>query len=207
VISATLAAGLAAPRRHHDGRTLDDAALVRELQRSDDDELFFELVSRHKERVFRLAASVLGPHAETEAEDLTQEVFLQVYRKLASFQGRSSFATWLYRLTYNRAVERCRLARHRRPHVGETVLASMCADEVADPHHAAQANQRRRAVLACLEQLPEAQRSAVYLHYWLDRPVAEIAELLGRRPGTVKSMLHRARQRLARLLGPEHARG
>jgi len=184
---------------------LDDADLVRALQRTDDDELFFELVSRHKDRVFRLAASILGPDAHADAEDLTQEVFLQVYRKLHSFRGRSTFATWLYRLTFNRAVERCRRARNRYRHVGDSALVSMQAQgEGTDPHGSAVANQRRHDLLTCLEQLPNTQRCAIYLHYWLDRPLAEIAELLDTRPGTIKSLLFRARKRLGRALEARH---
>jgi len=183
---------------------LDDNELVAALLRSGDDELFLHLVNRHKDRVFRLAVSILGPGARDDAEDLTQEVFLLVYRKLGTFSGRSAFSTWLYRLTYNRSVERRRQARFRHEHVGDGGLRELEAHgEGDDPHRAAVTSQRRRTLLACIEDLPENQRAAIYLHYWLDRPLAEIAQLLGTRTGTVKSLMFRARKRIARRLGGE----
>lgn len=179
-------------------RTSDDATLVRELVRTGDEDLFAELVSRHKERVFRLAASILGPGHEAEAEDLTQEVFLLVYRKLASFRQECAFSTWLYRMTRNAAIDRRRRARFRYHHVDEAVLRSVQTDDVrCDPEHRASTRERRQQVLGHIDQLPEPQRSVVYLHYWLGTPIAEIAGLLELNSETVKSHLFRARRRLA----------
>jgi RNA polymerase sigma-70 factor (ECF subfamily) len=178
--------------------TSDDATLVRELLRTGGEDLFAELVSRHKERVFRLAVSILGPGHEDEAEDLTQEVFLQVFRKLATFRQECAFSTWLYRMTRNAAIDRRRRARFRHPHVDEAVLQSLqTKDELSDPEQRATSSERRKQVLAHLERLPEPQRSVVYLHYWLGSPIAEIAGLLELNRETVKSHLHRARKRLA----------
>jgi RNA polymerase sigma-70 factor (ECF subfamily) len=179
-------------------RTRDDETLVRELLRTGDDDLFAELVSRHKDRVFRLAVSILGPGHEDAAEDLTQEVFLQVFRKLATFRQECAFSTWLYRMTRNAAIDRRRRARFRHPHVDEAVLQSVqTEDELSDPEQRATTSERRKQVRSHLERLPEPQRSVVYLHYWLGSPIAEIAGLLELKRETVKSHLHRARKRLA----------
>jgi RNA polymerase sigma-70 factor (ECF subfamily) len=178
--------------------TSDDATLVSELLRTGGDDLFAELVSRHKARVFRLAVSILGPGHEDEAEDLTQEVFLQVFRKLATFRHECAFSTWLYRMTRNAAIDRRRRARFRHPHVDEAVLRSaQTEDKLSDPEQRAATNERRQQVLDQLEQLPEPQRSVVYLHYWLGSPIVEIAGLLELNRETVKSHLYRARRRLA----------
>jgi RNA polymerase sigma-70 factor, ECF subfamily len=176
----------------------DDAALVRELQRTGDEDLFRTLVLRHKRRVFRLAAAVLGPGHEAEAEDLTQEAFLLVFRKLDSFRGDSAFSTWLLHLTRNLAIDRRRHADHRRPHVSDDALATLPAvGGGADPEEAASASQQSERLLRQVERLPDPQRTVVYLHYWMESPVAEIAELLELKRETVKSHLFRARQRLA----------
>ncbi len=181
----------------------DDASLVRQLQRTGDGELFDALVQRHKRRVFRLAAAVLGPGHEAEAEDLTQEAFLLVFRKLDSFRGESRFSTWLLHLTRNLAIDRRRHADLRRPHVADDELAKLPAvGGGSNPEEAASASQQRERLLQQVEQLPDPQRTVVYLHYWMESPVAEIAELLELKRETVKSHLFRARQRLAAGLAP-----
>jgi len=181
----------------------DDASLVRALQRTGDDELFRILVERHKHRVFRVSAAVLGPGHEAEAEDVAQEAFLTAFRKLDSFRGESAFSTWLLRLTRNLAIDRRRRAERRRPHVSDLELARLPADGAdANPEQAAAVNEQRERLLRQLARLPEPQRTAVHLHYWVGSPVAEIAELLELTPEAVKSHLHRARQRLASELAP-----
>lgn len=181
----------------------DDASLVRELQRTGDDERFHILVQRHKRRVFRLALAVLGPGREAEAEDLTQEAFLLAFRKLGSFRGDSAFSTWLLHVTRNLAIDRRRRADLRRPHASEDVLATLPAVGAgANPEEAAAANERRERLLRQIERLPDLQRTVVRLHYWLGSPVSEMAELLELNPETVKSHLFRARRRLASALEP-----
>jgi RNA polymerase sigma-70 factor (ECF subfamily) len=188
--------------------TSDDASLVSELLRTGNDDLFAELVKRHQERVLRLVISVLGPGHESEAEDLVQEVFVLVYRKLATFRGECAFATWLYRLTKNLALDRRRHARLKHPHIGDELLALVPArDSHSDPESMASAAERRRQVLDHLEQLPDPQRMVVYLYYWMGSPVNEIAQLLELKQGTVKSHLHRARQRLATVLSEDLCHG
>ena len=186
----------------------DDASLVRELQRTGDDELFRILVERHKRRVFRVAAAVLGPGREAEAEELTQEAFLLAFRKLGSFRGEAAFSTWLLHLTRHLAIDRRRRADLRRPHVSDDELASLPAVGAGtNPEETAAAGEQRERLLRQIERLPEPQRTVVYLYYWLESPVAGIAELLELKPETVKSHLYRARQRLASELAPRSRDG
>jgi RNA polymerase sigma-70 factor (ECF subfamily) len=197
------AAWIAAPRGAAEARSADaDASVVRELQRTGDEELFRTLFRRHKHRVFRVAVAVLGPGHEAEAEDLTQEAFLLAFRKLASFRGDAAFSTWLVRVTRNLAIDRRRRADLRRPHLPESELAMRPAGGESNPEEAAAAHELRERMLRLVERLREPQRTAVYLYYWLGSPLGEIAELLELRPETVKSHLYRARQRLAGALGP-----
>ena len=179
----------------------DDFAIVRRFKRTGDEELFSLLVARHKERVHRTAASILGPGLEEEAEDLTQEVFILVFRKLHSFRGECAFSTWLLRLTRNLAIDRRRQPRQRRPHLPEEVLEYLPhARGDGNPEITAMKSQRLQRVLDCIEGLPDPQRTVVYLYYWMGRPIAEIAELLELNPETAKSHLHRSRRRLAERL-------
>lgn len=196
--------GIICARAPQSAETRDEAALVDDFLSRGAEESFERLVNRYKDKVFRLAASVLGPGFQAEAEDVTQEVFIQVFRKLSTFRQDSRFATWLYRITYNRALERKRTARFRIPHQGEEALNALAAPaEQADPEEASEKRRRNRVVLESLDALGEPYRTAIYLHYWMKCPVSDIAECLGTRPGTVKSYLYRGRKRLARILEKE----
>jgi RNA polymerase sigma-70 factor (ECF subfamily) len=171
-----------------------DEAIVSGYLATRDPELFRTLLERHQGRVLRLVVSLLGPFADLDAEQVTQEVFVRAHQGLASFRGESRFSTWLHRLAYNRAVELRRRARFRFAHVP-------CADEQAapapdGPHQAAVESERERAVARLVEELPDVYRSVVRLHYWLDQSVEEIAATLDVPAGTVKSYLARARARL-----------
>jgi RNA polymerase sigma-70 factor (ECF subfamily) len=178
-----------------------DRELIRRFLNTGDDEQFEILVQRHRARVFHLAASILGPGAESEAEDLTQDLFVLVYRKLAAFRGDCAFATWIYRLTRNLAIDRMRRAGFSGRRVDAEVLERLPdMGERSDPQRAVAAGQRQTWILRNVHGLGEPERSVVFLHYWMDRSTAEIAELLEMKPGTVKSHLHRARHKLARML-------
>jgi RNA polymerase sigma-70 factor (ECF subfamily) len=187
-------------------RGRDDRALVEGFLSEGAEDCFERLVDRYKGKVFRLALSVMGPGGAAEAEDITQEVFLQVYRKLSTFRQESRFSTWLYRIAYHRALEHRQKARFRLPHQGEKALAHLTAP-TADPQAISECRQRKRHILEALEDLDEPYRTVIHLHYWMRCSVAEIAEHLGTRPGTVKSYLHRGRTRLATHLQTEGSHG
>lgn len=185
-------------------RTIDDGDLIRELVRTGDEDLFMLLVERYRDRVFRLAVSILGPGRESEAEDVAQEVFVQVFRKIQTFRHDSQFSTWVFRMTRNRTIDHLRAARMRHRHVGDEILETMpTVDGAEHPQRALEADQRRRSVLEHVHRLPEMQRTVIYLYYWTGTGVAQIAELLDMNVQTVKSHLHRGRRRLALQLRSE----
>jgi RNA polymerase sigma-70 factor (ECF subfamily) len=176
----------------------DDAGLIERFLQMDDDDAFEILVRRYQDKVFRLAASILGRGAESEAEDATQEVFVVVLRCLKSFRRESAFSTWLYRLARNRIIDYRRRALRRPPGAtGDALRAVTNAAVPADPGSAAARAERRTRLLRQIDRLDDPQRAVIHLHYWQGQSVAEISELLGVRPGTVKSHLFRARKRLA----------
>lgn len=180
---------------------MDDSDAVREFQRTEDPAAFQVLVTRHQTRVFRLAVSILGPGLEGEAEEVTQEVFVRVFRQLRNFRGESKFSTWLYRIAYNQALDLKKRARFRLPHYSEEALTNMPAERRSgNPFEAALDTERRALLRDCLDQLPHLYRSVLHLYYWMGCSVEEIGEQLGTTAGTVKSYLYRARQRLHALL-------
>lgn len=178
-----------------------DDELVRDFLSEGAQDCFKQLVDRYKDKVFRLAASVMGPGFSAEAEGVTQEVFLQVFKKLSTFRNESRFATWLFRIAYNMALERKRKKRFKIPHKGVDELSNVAAPlDQTDPAKAVMKQQQNQKVLQSLETLDEPYRTVIYLHYWMKRPVWEIAQSLGTQPGTIKSHLFRARKQLAQIL-------
>ena len=181
-----------------------DRALVDACLRGDDPTAFTRLVERHQAYVFRLALSVLGPGGEGDAQDVAQDVFVKVARHLKDFRGESTLQTWLRRLTVNLGLDCRRRARWRKPHVDAAVLDQRpTIERTDDPLSSAEAAERRRAVACCLDALPDAVRSVIHLHYWLECSVDEIAEMLRIPEGTVKSHLHRGRKLLFRAMQAE----
>jgi RNA polymerase sigma-70 factor (ECF subfamily) len=188
-------------------RVRDDAELVEEFLRSGDDEPFAVLVQRYKDRVFRLVVSILGPTAEAEAEDLVQEIFITVYRKLDAFRGDSSFSTWLYRLSRNRAIDGLRRRRSFAVVAGERPEGDAEPRCAIDLQTEIERSGRSSLVLRHVDRLGEPRRTVVFLHYWMGCGVDEISCLTEIPIGTVKSHLYRARRELAKRLSREAING
>jgi RNA polymerase sigma-70 factor (ECF subfamily) len=165
------------------------------VDRAAADAAFVELMRRYRDKVFRLAVSILGQGFAPEAEDVAQDVMLRVHRSLHTFRGDSQVGSWIYRITFNHALNVKDRVRFRAPHIGDDVLATRPA-MTAGPDDELERTERRRAVLAGIEALPEVYQSALRLHYWLGASVAEIAAMLDTPENTVKSYLYRARQLL-----------
>jgi RNA polymerase sigma-70 factor, ECF subfamily len=176
----------------------NDSQLVARAQ-GGDEQAFAELFRRHGDPVFRLALSILGQGFATEAQDVVQEVFLKVHHALASFRGEAEVGSWIYRITFNQAVNLKARARYRRPHLDEAALSHAASAEPG-PHAQVEAAQRDQALRECIQTLPEVYQSALRLYYWLGASVAEVAALLDVPENTAKSYLHRARQLLGGML-------
>lgn len=169
-----------------------------------DAEAFAGLVALHEGMVFNLAARLLGDLEE--ARDLAQEVFLQVHRTLKGFQGRSSLKTWIYRIVVNQCHNRRRFWRRRRKEqclplheLGPRDQARLVAagDE---PEVELARRERTERLQGALLALPFAHRTVLLLREVEGLSCEEIAQALGVPPGTVKSRLARARDRLRRQL-------
>ncbi|WP_109488421.1 RNA polymerase sigma factor [Occallatibacter savannae] len=176
----------------------DDAQLVASAQ-DGDQKAFAELVRRYRDRVFRLAVSILGREFIPEAEDVAQEVFLKIHHSLKTFRGEAQFGSWIYRVTFNHAVNVKERARFRRPHEDDTALHRL-AGSGPGLEKQMESAQRDKALEECIETLPELYQSALRQYYWFGSAVGEIAESLGVPENTVKSYLHRARKMLHGML-------
>ena len=166
------------------------------------DDLAFEaIVERYQTRVFRLACRLTS---ETDAPDVLQETFLQVYRHLQSFRGESQFRTWLYRIASNAALMH-RRASSRRPaepldvflprfdaegqHAATSAELQVAshADELLDRRFLAE---KAREVIV---RLPDVYRDAFVLRDLEDMSTEEVAQTLGVTPAAVRQRVHRAR--------------
>lgn len=165
------------------------------------DERFEALVREHRDLVYNLGYRLLGDRAA--AEDLTQEVFLRVYRGLKRFRGDSSYKTWIYRITLNTAsnLRKSWARKARRHHVslheavtdGSRAPEETLAGESADPERIAASSQIGRRVQEALDGLPVEFREAVVLRDVEGLTYLEIAEALRVSAGTVKSRIARGR--------------
>lgn len=171
-----------------------DEAIVQLIQAGRAEEAFERLVPVYRRRVFGLAYSLLRDRGA--AEDLAQEVFVKLWLALSRYDGRARLSTWIYAITRNAAISALR---------GRRRLISM-----SDPAVFAEAESRGAVpgivhedptLWRQVEALPDKQRQAVILYYQDERPVDEVAAMMGLAVNTVKTHLHRARASLAESLG------
>ena len=182
-----------------------DTASLKEtirLAQQGDEAAFETIYQMHNRRVYALCLRMIGD--PVEAEDLTQEAFLQLFRKIHTFRGESAFSSWLHRLTANIVLMRFRKKR----------LVAVSLDELTRPDE-----ERERPVIefgapdlrlisvfdrvnlqTAVEQLPEGYKSMFLLHDVHGFEHNEIATMLGCSVGNSKSQLHKARKRLRELL-------
>jgi RNA polymerase sigma-70 factor (ECF subfamily) len=159
-----------------------------------------DLVAAHQRTVFNLAFHLLGDR--DEALDLSQEVFLRVFRTLSRFRGQSALRTWIYRIVVNQARNRQRWWRRRRRAdlVTQDDHLKRCGDHEAtgevQPDRLVASQETASRILAAMERLPFDQRTALVLREVDGLRYEEIAFSLDVAVGTVKSRLTRARQAL-----------
>ncbi len=162
-----------------------------------DMEAFEELYRRHFRRVYALCLRMLGN--PTEAEDLTQETFIQLYNKIGSFRGDSQFTTWLHRMTVNQVLMHFRRKKSRPEFTtteGETPVQIVRGTE----NPKAMPVVDRIALENSISQLPPGYRSVFVLHDVEGYDHGEIAGMLGISVGTSKSQLHKARLKMRNLI-------
>jgi RNA polymerase sigma-70 factor (ECF subfamily) len=163
------------------------------------DQLAWErLVATHRKKVFNVAYKFVGRHEE--AEDLTQDIFLKVFRSLSTFDRRANFQTWLISVSRNLCIDYYRSVRKERQTVDRGVDPNELAPASHEPGPIAALEHRDRVELLrqAMAALPETLRTAVLLRDIQELSYQEIADTLGLPEGTVKSRINRGRTELAR---------
>jgi RNA polymerase sigma-70 factor, ECF subfamily len=168
-----------------------------------DRKAFGELVRSTQRRVFMTALRMMGN--DDDARDVTQDAFVRAYRGLASFDGRSEFFTWLYRIVVNVALNHRRQTRRRRSVPLEEVELSepMLQSAGSDPRRALELKRSVLETRAALDELSPALRATVVLVIMEGMPYREAAAILECSEGTVAWRVHEARQKLRQRLGEQ----
>ena len=179
-----------------DLNALGDAELA-QLASQRDGGAFRIIMQRNNRRLYRVARSVM--RNDSEAEDVVQEAYVRAFANLAKFRGESSLATWLSRIVLNEALGR---RRGRRPSVDLTEIESPGQGQIIpfpnsspqlDPERTMAQREIQLILERAIDELPEAFRTVLVARVIEEMSVEETADLLGIRPETVKTRLHRAR--------------
>ena len=193
------------------GFSTEEASLIADLK-AGNEEAFSLLIAQYHQPLFSLIARSLDDPAD--AADITQEVFIKVFRSIRTFNGNSSLRTWLYRIALHEASNQRRWwSRHKRREItldtppsdfeeDAPTLAMILADGHGTPLDHAEQGELRASVEQALRELPETFRTVVVLREIEGFAYEEIAEVLGVNLGTVKSRLTRGRHLLRDLLRP-----
>jgi RNA polymerase sigma-70 factor (ECF subfamily) len=163
-----------------------------------DPRAFDELVRRYRVRIFALALHLSG--SDSDADDITQDVFIRAFHTLQAFEGRSEFFTWMYRLTVNRSID-ARRARARRSESSieeddSRLERAVQIDSRGDPRRAAELRQTYALLLRALDALPAEMCTTVVLVALQGLSNAEAAVVQKCPRGTIAWRLHEARKRL-----------
>src|SRR5215831_9989896 len=188
------AAGLSAGVRTSEAELVDRA-------RGRDETAFREIMQANNRRLYRLARGIL--RSDSEAEDVVQEAYVRAFTHLDGFRGESGLSTWLSRIAINEALGR---ARSRRPQVElgalpEAVLEAQIiqfplSSAAGDPEKSMAQREIQRVVERAIDELPDVFRMVFIARVMEGMNIEETAELLGVKPETVKTRLHRARTML-----------
>jgi RNA polymerase sigma-70 factor, ECF subfamily len=156
-----------------------------------------EIVRRHRRKVFNVAYKFVGRH--DQAEDLTQDIFLKVFKSLGTFDRRANFQTWLISVSRNLCIDHYRSVRKEREAIDRDVDASTLSPAAEGPSPTAGLEHQDRVSLLrrALAELPETLRTAVVMRDLQERSYQEIADALKLPEGTVKSRINRGRTELA----------
>jgi RNA polymerase sigma factor (sigma-70 family) len=182
---------------------LPETVLIQGLK-AGDEAAFKQLVDLHQDKVYNTALGIVQ-NAE-DAEDVAQEVFIQVYRSIHNFKGESKLSTWLYRIATTRALD---LLRNRKSKKRFGFIQRLFGDdnqpefELPDFHHPGVSLERKEnaaRLFKAVAQLPENQKTAFILHKMEDLSYQEISEVMKNTVPAVESLMHRAKQNLRKIL-------
>jgi len=184
---------------------MDEDAIIEGMTRGDQ-RAFRELVERFKKKVYYLALDMAGN--PVDAEDISQEVFLKVYRSFGTFRKGAKLGSWLYRITYNASIDCLRRKGAAPQAMADEIIESSADSDAglprrgpADPAAGLEARQLQDRIASALDKVSPQEKAVFVLRHYEDLQLKDIALSLGLSVGSVKSYLFRAVRKLQKELG------
>ena len=172
----------------------EDTELIKRIAKQDQTAVEV-LYGRYQVRVFRFILRKV--RSEAVAEELTNEVFMEVWRNASRFEGRSSLSSWILGIAHNRAISSL---RKRREAELDDDAAGAIADDSDDPEVTAQKTDKGALLRQCMERLSDEHRTIIDLVYYHEKSIAEVAEIVEIPQNTVKTRMFYARKKLSEFL-------
>ncbi|HLT32420.1 MAG TPA: sigma-70 family RNA polymerase sigma factor [Aquaticitalea sp.] len=177
--------------------TTNDEHIINQINEGDT-KAFAILVERYKDLVFTLTIRMLKNREE--AEEVSQDTFIKVYKSLAKFKGESKFSTWIYRVAYNTCLDRLKKNKRQLNEVAIDEFTEHKLKTLDDALEHLEKHEQQRAIQDCLQQLPSDDSFILTLFYFEDLSLDEISKIVSIDANTVKVRLFRSRKRLATIL-------
>jgi len=155
---------------------------------------FSMLVERHKGMVFSIVCQIV--QNQEDAEEVAQDVFVKAYRSLESFEGKSKFSTWLYRIAYNTAISSARKKKIVFSPLDDRMITDYTEDDIPFSSGHPDASEQHFLLERALQQLSPDDKTLISLFYQMDKTVEEISQIMGLTVANVKVRLHRIRKKL-----------
>ncbi|MFM7510212.1 MAG: RNA polymerase sigma factor [Bacteroidota bacterium] len=182
----------------------EELVLIERLKQGDES-AFRTLVEQYQDLVYNTALGIV--QNQSDAEDVAQEVFIQVFRSIGSFKSEAKLSTWIYRITTTRSLDLLRAKKSKKrfgllKRLWETEEEST-VENISDFNHPGVSLERKEEaaqLMAAITQLPENQKVAFILHKLEGLSYLEIAEIMGNTLPAVESLMHRARLNLRKIL-------
>jgi len=181
---------------------LEEKEFLRELKKGNR-EAFREFVNAFSEKVYNTALSYLNNFED--AEDLTQEVFIEVYNSISKFRGESKLSTWIYRITINKSLDFLKRKKSKKRFAFITSIFSKedTEEEIPDFEHPGvimENKERAKILFSAMSKLPDSQKTAFMLNKIDGLSYKEISEIMDTSVSSVESLLFRAKENLRKLL-------
>lgn len=181
---------------------MSEAGIIEQLKEGNE-KVFSNLVNTYRKMVVNTCYGLL--HNIEDAEDVAQDVFVEVFRSASGFRGDAKLSTWIYRIAVNRSLNFLRDHKRRRGHkpideIVEPPQNVTGADSNSDPQSDMENAQRSRIIYAAIDALPENQRIAFTLNKYEDLSYKEISEIMKLSLSSVESLMHRAKKNLQKKL-------
>lgn len=179
---------------------MTDEAII-ELVLAGNTQMFSHLVDSYRDKVFGMALGFTGN--SSDAQDVSQEIFIKVFKNLYRFGRKSKFSTWLYRVSYNSCIDWTRSNGRHTGNMDLTEYDNVLADSRAGPEESLLEKQKRLALKKAIYSLKEKYRNILILFYFQGLSYEETAEVLEIPVKTVETQLYRARKQLKESLKEE----